>query len=86
MTKAIVIYYDGNENRAAVRPVPEHAGADSAAPHVWGMSDDVDILAVVACTLDVSEGFRATSRNWHELVDVYVDEILHIEAGEEQDL
>lgn len=88
MTKAIVIYYDGNENRAAVLDVPKHVGPGSAQPHVWGLPDDVTINAVVACTLDseISETFSTTSHNWHELVDVYVEEVLHVVCGEEQDL
>ena len=87
MTKAIVIYYDGNENRAVLRDVPKSIGLGSAAPHVWGFPDDVDILAVIGCTLDdgIDETRRVTARNWHQLIDVYIDEILHIEEGEEQD-
>lgn len=87
MTKAIVIYYDGNENKAAVLDVPEHVGPNTAQPHVWGLPDDADILAVIACSLDgdVDEMRRVTCKNWHETVDVYVDEMLVIIAGEENE-
>jgi hypothetical protein len=86
MTKAIVIYYDGNEIRATLREVPEHIGPNSAQPHVWGLKSDDVIQAVVACSLHQSERLLAKPSNWHEMIDVYVDEMLAINCGEEQDL
>lgn len=40
----LVIYYDGNANRAAFL---KSAHADSSAPHVWGLPDNYLIIAVV---------------------------------------
>lgn len=51
MLKVLVVYYDGNDNRATVC---ETDTPDSSMPHVFGLSDDIDIVAVV--TLEKGEG------------------------------
>lgn len=45
MQTVIVIYYDGNENRATVTQTDT---PDSSQAHVFGLDPDYDVVAVVA--------------------------------------
>lgn len=57
--KALVIYYDGSDTKAKL---VETEIADSSAPHVFGLPDDHDVLAVI------------TGIQFAEDLTVYIDE------------